>query len=95
MQLHLSTGSSCGYLDPAGRRVLVPLLLCRRSALEIQRVRWQPQFDASGIKTESTLVEIDCLDAEKRRRLVTLSVWPFGVRQVVGNAPFPTSADRP
>lgn len=67
---------------------------CRQSGLEVRRVRWQPQFEASGIKSEFTLVQLDCLDAEKRRRLVFLSVWPFGVRKTVSDEPYPDSYDR-
>jgi hypothetical protein len=66
---------------------------CRRSGLEIRRARWQPEFEPSGIKTESTLVQLDCLDAQKQRRLVLLSVRPFGVRKTVSDEPYPDSYD--
>ncbi len=66
---------------------------CSRTGLEISRVRWQPQFEASGVKTEFTLVQLDCLDAQKQRRLVLLSVWPFGVRKTVSDEPYPDSHD--
>jgi hypothetical protein len=58
---------------------------CIRSGLEFRRARWQPEFEPSGVKTEFTLVQLDCLDAQKQRRLVLLSVWPFGVRKTVSD----------
>src|SRR4249919_2209910 len=66
---------------------------CRLHALEIRRVRWQPQLEASGTKTEFTLVELDCLDPQQCRRLLLLSVWPFGVRSTVSDEPYPDSYD--
>jgi len=66
---------------------------CGRSGLEFHRARWQPQFDSSGVKTEFTLVQLDCLDADKWRRLVVLSVWPFGVRKTVSDDPYPDHYD--
>src|SRR5687767_10567800 len=58
---------------------------CSRRGLEIRRVRCQPAFEQSGVKTESTLVQLDCLDIQKQRRLVLLLVWPFGVRKLVSD----------
>jgi hypothetical protein len=66
---------------------------CRRSGLEFRRARWQPEFGSSGVKTEFTLVQLDCLDAQKQRRLVLLSVWPFGVRKTVSDEPYPDAYD--
>lgn len=69
---------------------------CSRQGLEISRVRYQPAFEPSGgkrVKTESTLVQLDCFDAEKQRRLVLLMVWPFGVRKLVSNEIYPESYD--
>ncbi len=66
---------------------------CRRSGLEFRRARWRPEFEASGVKTEFTLVQLDCLDARKQRRLVLLSVWPFGVRKIVSDEPYPDAYD--
>jgi hypothetical protein len=31
------------------------------------------------------LVQLDCFDARKERRLVLLLVWPFGVRKLVSD----------
>lgn len=56
--------------------------------LDVGRVRWQPQFDQRGVKTEQTLVQLDCCDTHKERGLAVLSVWPLGVREVVSNEPF-------
>ena len=69
---------------------------CRRHGLEICRVRWQPAFEPSGgkrVKTEFTLVQLDCLDTQKQRKLVLLLVWPFGVRKMVSDERYPESYD--
>jgi len=69
---------------------------CRRHGLEISRVRWQMEFERSGgkrVKTESTLVQLDCFDTQKQRRLVLLLVWPFGVRKLVSDEIYPESHD--
>lgn len=66
---------------------------CRRSGLEIRRVRWQPEFEPSGVKTEFTLVQLDCFNVQKQRRLVLLSVWPFGVRKTVSDEAYPEPYD--
>lgn len=71
-------------------------MFCNRQGLEISRVRWQPAFEPSGgkrVKTESTLVQLDCFDAQKQRRLVLLLVWPFGVRKLVSDEIYPESYD--
>jgi hypothetical protein len=67
---------------------------CSRRGLEICRVRWQPAFEPSlgkRVKTESTLVQLDCFGAQKQRRLVLLLVWPFGVRKLVSDEIYPES----
>jgi hypothetical protein len=66
---------------------------CRRLGLEPCRIRWQPEFDRSGMKTEANLVQLECLDDAKERRLVLLSVWPFGVRSFFSNEPYAPSYD--
>ena len=66
---------------------------CRQNGLEIGRLRWQPAFEQSGVKTESTLVQLDCFDAQKQRKLVLLLVWPFGVRKVLSDGKYPESYD--
>jgi hypothetical protein len=69
---------------------------CNRSGLDIRRVRCQPAFEPSGdksIKTEFTLVQLDCLDGKKQRRLVLLLVWPFGVRKLLSDEIYPESYD--
>ena len=58
---------------------------CKENGLEISRLRWQPAFYESGVKSEFTLVSLDCFDAQKQRKLVLLLAWPFGVRKVVSN----------
>jgi hypothetical protein len=64
---------------------------CRRRGWNVSRVRWQPAFESSGVKTEFTLVQLDCLDSQVQRRLVLLSVWPFGVRTLLSDEPYPES----
>jgi hypothetical protein len=69
---------------------------CSRRGLEVSRVRWQPAFEPSGgkrVKTEFTLVQLDCFYAQKQRRLVLLLAWPFGVREMVSNEKYPESYD--
>jgi hypothetical protein len=66
---------------------------CRRSGLSMTRVRWQPALEPSGVKTEFTLVQLDCLNQQMQRRLVLLLVWPFGVRRLVSDEEHPGSYD--
>lgn len=66
---------------------------CSRNGLDIRRVRCQPEFEQSGVKTEFTLVQLDCFDAREQRRLVSLLVWPFGVRKLVSDEEYPESYD--
>src|SRR5262245_15186664 len=61
---------------------------CRQRGLTVTRWRCGPAFDPSGVKTEFTLVELDCLDSQKQRRLVRLLVWIFGIRKVL-DSPYP------
>jgi len=39
----------------------------------------------SGVKTEFTLVQVDCYDAQDQRRLMDFVASPFGVRKVIGS----------
>lgn len=71
---------------------------CSRMGLEAQRVRCQPAFEQRqdgrrGGKTEFSLVQLDCFDSQKQRRLVLLLVWPFGVRKLVSDDIYPESYD--
>jgi len=66
---------------------------CQRSGLEISRVRWQPAFAPSGVKTEFTLVQLDCRDVQKQRKLVRLLVWPLGVRKMLSDEKYPEAYD--
>ena len=67
---------------------------CKRNCLKILRVRWRPEFEPSGVKTESTLVQLDCRDAGEQRRLVLLKVWPFGFRKIVSDEAYPEVYDK-
>jgi hypothetical protein len=69
-------GLKCCYLLH-GRR------FCRKNGLKLVRWRSGPEFDASGVKTEFTILELDCLDVQKQRKLVRLLVWIFGIRKVL------------
>src|SRR6266705_536541 len=64
---------------------------CRRNGLAICRVRCQPAFERSGVKTESTLVQLDCFDAQKQHKLVLSLVWPFVVRKMLSAEKYPES----
>jgi hypothetical protein len=66
---------------------------CRRNGWEPSRVRCQPAFEQSGVKTEFTLVQVDCLDAGKQRKLILLLAWPFGIRTLLRDEPYPASYD--
>lgn len=66
---------------------------CRQHGFAISRWRCEPAFDQSGIKTESTLVELDCLDSQQQRRLIRLSVWLFGIRKVLSDDKYPKLHD--
>jgi hypothetical protein len=66
---------------------------CRRKGWEINRSRCQPAFEQSGVKTEFTLVQLDCFDAAKQRKLVLLLVWPLGARKLVSDQQYPESYD--
>jgi hypothetical protein len=56
---------------------------CRRKGLTPVRSRSGTAFDGSGMKTEFTIVELDCQDAQGARKLVRLLVWIFGVHKVL------------
>ena len=72
--------------------VMLAQRYCRHGGLEPSRTRWQPEFEPGG-KTEFTLVQLECLDARQHRRLIVLSVWPFGVRKLVSDEAYPESYD--
>jgi hypothetical protein len=58
---------------------------CDRNRLKINRSRLGPEFDKTGIKTEFTVIDIDCADAQENRRFIRVVVWPFGIRAVLRN----------
>jgi hypothetical protein len=69
------------------------LRFCRRNGFEVCRSRVGPAFDTSGIKTEFTVVELDCLDSQKERKLVRLLVWVLGIRKVLSTGDYPESQE--
>lgn len=66
---------------------------CRKNGFEPARWRCRPEFDKSGVKTEFTIIELDCLDASGDRRLIRLRVWLFGVRAILSNEKFAESEE--
>jgi hypothetical protein len=56
---------------------------CRRRGLTPIRSRSGTAFDASGMKTEYTVVELDCRDTNGNTKRVRLLVWVFGVRKIL------------
>jgi hypothetical protein len=66
---------------------------CRRQGFKIIRWRCGPALEQSGVKTEFTLVELDCLDGQNQQRLVRLLVWLFGIHRVLSDEKYPESRD--
>jgi hypothetical protein len=66
---------------------------CRKQGFKLGRWRCRPAFDNSGIKTEFTIVEVDCVDIQGQRKLVRLLIWIFGIRKVLANEKYPESLD--
>ena len=63
---------------------------CKRNGLAAQRASWQMEFELRpdgrrGVKTEFTVVQLECFDSQNQRRLVSLRVWLFGVRKMLGD----------
>jgi hypothetical protein len=44
-------------------------------------VRWRVgmAFNTRGIKTEYSIVQLDCVDSQSQKRFVSLLVWAFGI----------------
>lgn len=59
---------------------------CARQGMTPLRWRSGPEFDSTGIKTEFTVVEVECDHPEDGRKYVQLRIWVFGVRQVFVNS---------
>lgn len=66
---------------------------CEKNGLEVSRFRWQPAFDKGGVKTELTLVQLECINAQKQRRLVEVAVWPLGFHKLICNEAYPDKYD--
>ena len=62
---------------------------CAKRGFTPSRWRCGPAFDDTGVKTEYSIVELDCDHQQKGRQLVRLLVWIFGVRKVLSMGPFP------
>ena len=61
---------------------------CRKKGLAPLIWRCCPALDDTGIKTEYTLMELDCEHPQDGRQIVRLQVWIFGVRKVLSIVPF-------
>jgi hypothetical protein len=51
---------------------------CHGNQLKINRLRHDPEIDKTGVKTEFTVIDIDCADAQENRRFIRLfglAVW--------------------
>ena len=66
---------------------------CKRQGYRISRWRCGPALDQSGVKTEYTLVVLDCLDGQNQHRLVRMLVWLFGIHRVLSDEKYPESHD--
>ncbi len=61
---------------------------CKKRGLAVSRSRCGPTF-IGRVKTEYSIVELDCADPQKGKTLVRLLVWIFGIRKVLSIEPFP------
>ena len=66
---------------------------CRKHGFKPGRWRCGPAFDKTGIKTEFTILEIDCVDVQGQRKLIRLLIWIFGIRKVLADEKYPESLD--
>jgi hypothetical protein len=66
---------------------------CRKNGFVLGKWRCGPAFNRQGVKTEFTIVELDCLDAQQQRKLIRLLVWVFGIRKIISNENVPESKD--
>ena len=64
-----------GYIPYAKR-------YCRRHGLAPTRWRCRPEFK-HGLKTESSIVELQCQGRDRQEHVVELLVWFLGVRAVL------------
>jgi hypothetical protein len=67
-----------------------------RTAARCQFSGDHPACEPGGdriVKTESTPVQLDCFVAQHQRKLVSLLVWPFGVRKLISDEKYPESLD--
>jgi hypothetical protein len=63
--------------------LIYALLFCSRNRYTLQKWKCGMALDMEGIKTESTVFELDCLDAEKQPRFVRLVSGFFGIRELL------------
>lgn len=60
---------------------------CRRNGLEPRSWKCEIALDKSGVKSELSIVELECIDGNGQRRLVRLLVWLTGVKVVLSIEP--------
>jgi hypothetical protein len=56
---------------------------CQKVGLTPLHSRSGPAFDVFGMKTEFTIVEVECRNADQSIKIIRLLVWIFGVRRVL------------
>ena len=61
---------------------------CIKRGLTPTRWRCEPAFDDTGVKTELSIVELDCEHLHEGRKQVRLLVWIFGIRKVLSIEPY-------
>ena len=64
---------------------------CEKNGFRPVRWRIGMAFNTRGIKTEYSIVQLDCVDSQNQKRFVSLLVWAFGIRKVVKNEAYAES----
>jgi hypothetical protein len=77
-------GLNCVYLVYAKR-------FCKMNGLSPVRWRIGMAFNTKGVKTEFSIVQLDCVDSQNQKRFVSLLVWAFGIRKVIKNETYAES----
>ena len=67
---------------------------CLSHDLKMSRYIVSPAFE-NRIKTEDSIVEMDCTDAQGKRRYIRMLVWPFGFIKILSDEPFPEEQKPP
>lgn len=54
---------------------------CRKRSIPFTKWRLAPAFDAQGIKTEKTLVDV-LSESQTGKKIFRFEVWPLGIKNV-------------